>query len=188
MCLVEKPKYSYSTLDELKKIEKTDEFSDALNVVFDRIKNKSSVEEGIICEELNFWQQQAVKNSNSKIVSVISGPPGTGKSFTIANLAAEKVSKGQSVLVSSKNAKALEVIENNLGINNLSVNPSKNKNLSHLKDFLKHILSRGYKPKNITFDRRNKDKTTVHSNAQKLKVLEKEVEDTFELEIQLLFY
>lgn len=110
---------------------------------------------GIICEELNTSQHQAIVNSNEKIISVISGPPGTGKSFTIANIAAEKVSKGQSVLISSKNKEALAVIESKigsqLGISNLCVNPSEDKNFTGLKAHLSHILGRKFIRKNIDF-------------------------------------
>ena len=71
LCLVEKPKYSFSTLDELTKMEKSDNFSAPVNVIFDRLKNNTQNQKGIICEELNFWQQQAIENSHSKIVSKI---------------------------------------------------------------------------------------------------------------------
>jgi len=190
LCLVEKPKFSFSTLNELKRMEKINSFSAPLKVIFKNTDNTSIDKEGIICEELNFWQQQAVGNSNSKTVSVISGPPGTGKSFTIANLAAEKVSKGQTVLISSKNNEALEVIsskiKDNLGIDNLTVNPSKHNNLSDLKHHLQFILGRSYQNKNISFNRIDKDKIMVKANAEKLKDLEVHVENTFELEKKIL--
>ncbi|MFK8044125.1 MAG: AAA domain-containing protein [Crocinitomicaceae bacterium] len=190
LCLVEKEKYAYSTLDELKLIEQGDSFSAALSTVFKKRVNTDSSEKGIVCEELNFWQQQAIDNSNQKTVSVISGPPGTGKSYTIANIAAEKVSKGQSVLISSKNGEALEVIENkiknDLQLENLAVNPSKNKNLASLKDYLKFILGRSYKKSEILPFDVNTDKRNISKNIEHTALLEKEMATVFEGEKAIL--
>ncbi|MDW3649520.1 MAG: AAA domain-containing protein [Bacteroidia bacterium] len=44
----------------------------------------------------------------------VQGPPGTGKSHTIANLTSHFVAEGKSILIVSKNAKALEVIREKL--------------------------------------------------------------------------
>lgn len=183
LCLVEENKFSYNTLGELKTLEKEDTYSSAINVVFGRQKNSDRIEEGIVCEELNESQKRALQNSNSKIVSVISGPPGTGKSYTIANLAAEKVSKGQSVLISSKNAEALAVIESkikeNLNIDNITVNPTENPNLSSLKKHLKFILSREFKAPRV-LDREAKiDKSKVDDLVSETDLIKTEIEDQF---------
>ena len=186
LCLVEETKFSYSTLGELRQLENEASYSTALNVVFNKIKNKHSVEEGIVCEELNESQKHALENSNSKIVSVISGPPGTGKSYTIANLAAEKVSKGQSVLISSKNSEALAVIESkikdSLSIENLTVNPSDNSNLSSLKKYLKYILSREFKAEKYQNSNNNIDEYKVNESLRENESIETEIEKQFVIE------
>ena len=53
----------------------------------------------------------------------VKGPPGTGKSHTIANLISHFVSEGKSILVVSHNAKALSVLRDKLpkGIQDLAV-------------------------------------------------------------------
>lgn len=53
----------------------------------------------------------------------VKGPPGTGKSHTIANLISDFVSEGKSILVVSHNAKALSVLKDKLprGIQDLAV-------------------------------------------------------------------
>ncbi|MDE3182013.1 MAG: AAA family ATPase [Bacteroidota bacterium] len=53
----------------------------------------------------------------------VKGPPGTGKSHTIANLVSHFVAQGKSILVVSQNSKALSVIKDKLpkGIQNLSI-------------------------------------------------------------------
>lgn len=155
LAIVEKENNSFTTLDELNKIQKSADLSAPLTVLFNGLANQSEEKTGIICEELNSSQYNAIINSNEKIVSVVSGPPGTGKSFTIANLAAEKVSKGKSILITSKNKEALDVIEekikDQLGIKNLCVNPSQDKNFAWMKDHLDFVLGRRYKRKTINF-------------------------------------
>ncbi|MBR6722488.1 DUF4011 domain-containing protein [bacterium] len=65
-------------------------------------------------------QQQAIafvkKNNNL----VIEGPPGTGKSQTIANIIAELLSQGKKVLFVSQKIAALEVVQNRLEANGLA--------------------------------------------------------------------
>ncbi len=147
--IVERKNDSYTTLEELKELEKTSDYSAPLNVIFNGTENTFSEKRGILCEELNTSQDIAITNGNEKIVSVVSGPPGTGKSFTISNIAAEKVSKGQSVLITSKNKEALEVIDEKineqLGIEGLCVNPTRDNRFIGLKKHLDFLLGRKYK-------------------------------------------
>ena len=59
-------------------------------------------------------QLNVVKNiENSKLVSVF-GPPGTGKSQTIVNLAAHLIANGKTVLVASRMDKAVDVVAERL--------------------------------------------------------------------------
>ena len=59
-------------------------------------------------------QLNVVKNvENAKLVSVF-GPPGTGKSQTIVNLAAHLISNGKTVLVASRMDKAVDVVAERL--------------------------------------------------------------------------
>ena len=55
----------------------------------------------------------AIKAENAQLM-VVQGPPGTGKSQTIVNLACHLISQGKTVLISSHQSKALEVITKNL--------------------------------------------------------------------------
>jgi len=80
----------------------------------------------------------------------IQGPPGTGKSHTIANIAAHHVAQGKSILIVSKNAKALNVIRNKLPrtLRALAVSwIESDQNIEQLKyaiDALKEHLGRSY--------------------------------------------
>jgi superfamily I DNA and/or RNA helicase len=60
---------------------------------------------------LNPEQEKAIENAFSNDISVITGPPGTGKSQIIASFIINASINGQSVLVASKNNKAVDVIE-----------------------------------------------------------------------------
>ncbi len=85
----------------------------------------------------------------------IQGPPGTGKSHTIANIASHYVAQGKSILIVSKNAKALEVIRNKLPdtLKPLAVSwMESDNNIEQLKyaiDALKDHLSRPYSQKEV---------------------------------------
>jgi len=55
-------------------------------------------------------QLYAIQNALSSSVSVITGPPGTGKSQTIASIVSSTLMSGGSVLFSSKNHQALDAV------------------------------------------------------------------------------
>lgn len=65
-------------------------------------------------------QQQAIQVVKENNNLVIEGPPGTGKSQTIANIIAELLSQGKKVLFVSQKVAALEVVKNRLDRNGLS--------------------------------------------------------------------
>ena len=59
-------------------------------------------------------QRQCIKATLDGRSFVMDGPPGTGKSQTIANLIAELISRGQTVLFVSEKAAALDVVQSRL--------------------------------------------------------------------------
>lgn len=64
---------------------------------------------------LNLEQIQAVENAMSAPLSVVTGPPGTGKSQAIVAMAATALWNGQSVVLASRNHQALDAVEERLG-------------------------------------------------------------------------
>jgi very-short-patch-repair endonuclease len=62
----------------------------------------------------NEQQRRVIRAAEHCGVVLVSGPPGTGKSQTIANLVCHLVARGQRVLVSSQKDKALEVVSEKL--------------------------------------------------------------------------
>ncbi|CAL2103779.1 AAA domain-containing protein [Tenacibaculum sp. 190130A14a] len=63
---------------------------------------------------LNSAQERIVQNASNYDKSVIFGPPGTGKTYTINAIAQDYVSKGKSVLIVTKTAQALQVVSDKL--------------------------------------------------------------------------
>lgn len=59
---------------------------------------------------LNHAQQQAVHESLHNPLTVITGPPGTGKSQVVLNIIANAVIESKTVLFASKNNKAVDVV------------------------------------------------------------------------------
>lgn len=63
---------------------------------------------------INAEQYEAVKSSMDHPLTVVTGPPGTGKSQAIVAMAASALQAGQTVLVASKNHQALDAVEERL--------------------------------------------------------------------------
>lgn len=70
---------------------------------------------------LNSEQRQAILHSLENPLTIITGPPGTGKSQVVTNLLINATWQGKKVLFASKNNKAVDVVE--IRINNLSKRP-----------------------------------------------------------------
>jgi very-short-patch-repair endonuclease len=64
---------------------------------------------------LNKEQLRAVRGACEAPLTVVTGPPGTGKSQAIVSMAASILAAGGSVLVASKNHQALDAVEDRLG-------------------------------------------------------------------------
>jgi very-short-patch-repair endonuclease len=60
---------------------------------------------------LNGEQRQAVRQALSNPLTVITGPPGTGKSQVVASILVNAARRGKTVLFASKNNKAVDLVE-----------------------------------------------------------------------------
>ncbi len=63
---------------------------------------------------LSTAQKKAMDNAANHALSLMIGPPGTGKSFTIACIALSEFMQGKSVLIVSQNQHAVDVVRNKL--------------------------------------------------------------------------
>ena len=125
----EKSPFTLGLENELSELSKLDKNEYKGTALYDWINLSSSV--GNIKEEisdnilevlpLNSEQEQAVRTSLSSNVTIVTGPPGTGKSQVVTDLLVNAIWKGQNVLFTSKNNKAVDVVEARL--NNLSTRP-----------------------------------------------------------------
>lgn len=105
------------------------------------IKNTSKEVEdfGITPAILSAAQQHAVENASKYDVSMLIGPPGTGKSFTIAALAVEQISRNKTVLIVSRNDEAVDVvkrkIEKQLKIKKVCIRAGKAEHRNQFREF-----------------------------------------------------
>jgi hypothetical protein len=134
MALVRRPQEARGVLTELQVMGNTGETSSPLAAIFSedapapsrgriRGKPKSALPEPVheappedpdrplLCgAELSFAQIKVLRRSEYRPLTLVIGPPGTGKSFTIAQLILDAVARGQTVLLSSKMNKAVDVV------------------------------------------------------------------------------
>lgn len=93
---------------------------------------------------LNPEQKNAVARSLESPLTIITGPPGTGKSQVVSSILMNAAHQGQRVLFASKNNKAVDVVEarvNSLGPRPLLLRLGANAYQDRVVDFLNSILS-----------------------------------------------
>jgi very-short-patch-repair endonuclease len=111
----EKSKYTVGLEKDLKDLSKIPEDNyqnSALgNWINDSIGD-STISDKVLIEPipLNEEQREAILKGLSSHLTVVTGPPGTGKSQVVASLIVNAVYQGQTVLFSSKNNKAVDVV------------------------------------------------------------------------------
>ncbi|MDC7222422.1 MAG: AAA domain-containing protein [Spirochaetales bacterium] len=115
--LVDRSLSSRGIIDELDRMEKFDRVSLPLRLLeqdqADFLPGKPADcrnVPGLLSES----QQTIIEQSALQGLSVLVGPPGTGKSYTIAALALERFMQNETVLIVSKNESAVDVIAEKL--------------------------------------------------------------------------
>lgn len=99
---------------------------------------------------MNLEQSDAVKSALTSDLTVITGPPGTGKSQVVTNLLINAVWYGKKVLFASKNNKAVDVVEvraNNLGPHSFLLRTGSFKYSNKILEYLITVLSDKITPK-----------------------------------------
>ncbi len=145
--IVKKSTETLGIINELTKMAEGKYFSKPLASIFGKQKSYYYRAEapGKIPSVLNSAQQKILESVSQFPFSLIIGPPGTGKSYTIANMAIEQMSKGKSVLICSKTDEAVDIIadkiENQLNIKNVVVRAGRKEYLKELKIKLQNILN-----------------------------------------------
>jgi len=154
--LVEKPKKSKGVINELEELSQrkhtstsvlTRMFSGELSKI-QKTANKEENKHIIVPASLSTRQEKIIHSARQSDFSVVIGPPGTGKSFSIAALAIQAMHEGKKVLIASKNEQACQVvhnkIRNDIGIKNVAVNASKARFRMTVATRLRNIISGMY--------------------------------------------
>jgi very-short-patch-repair endonuclease len=92
---------------------------------------------------LNTEQRQAVRSALHQKLTVVTGPPGTGKSQVVTALLVNAAWRGKRVLFASKNHKAVDVVEhrvNGLGPRPILLRLGGNELQERLADYLSKVL------------------------------------------------
>jgi len=117
LCLLSRCSLANSIYSDYSALEKkhltNDSINELLNVKSGKSKTTKSGELYLI-NNVDYAQEQVVRNVNEKGNMVIYGPPGTGKSQTIVNVISDAICKNKKVLVVSQKKAALEVVFNRL--------------------------------------------------------------------------
>jgi very-short-patch-repair endonuclease len=93
---------------------------------------------------LNSEQRVAVRQALTNQLTVLTGPPGTGKSQVVASILVNAAFQGQTVLFASKNNKAVDVVEsrvNALGPRPILLRLGANKYQTAVAQYLANLLS-----------------------------------------------
>jgi len=118
MLLAERSKSSRGIIDELNAIAEEGSISTSLEHLLQQEISSSSRPRKCYLDNvpglLSLAQQKALINAANKDFSLLVGPPGTGKSYTIACMVLESFMQGESVLVVSQNEFAVDVIQEKL--------------------------------------------------------------------------
>ncbi|HEX5159165.1 MAG TPA: AAA domain-containing protein [Ktedonobacterales bacterium] len=122
MALVRRPQEARGVLTELQMMAGRGDMSAPLAAIFtDAARAERAPVTGMLPEveierpilsgaELSNAQTRVLRQSERRPLTLVIGPPGTGKSFTIAQIILDAVARGQTVLLSSKMNKAVDVV------------------------------------------------------------------------------
>lgn len=117
LCLLSRCSLANSIYSDYSALEKKHLTNDSINELLNARADKNKIKK---CNDLylinnvDYAQEQVVRNVNEKGNMVIYGPPGTGKSQTIVNVISDAICKNKRVLVVSQKKAALEVVYNRL--------------------------------------------------------------------------
>ncbi|BDD05172.1 DEAD/DEAH box helicase [Aureibacter tunicatorum] len=180
--LLDKSKSTLKVVNDLNEIINKGTFNTSLNNLLQGNANENEFQESLYKSRLNTEQAKALENAYRFDNSVIVGPPGTGKSYTITSIISDLVANNQSVLVVSKTKQAVEVLRSML------IDDFK------LKDYLIHTTGTQYKASLkakirkylsgiLSKTRHNLDEKKIKNQYLKLQKLENSFEELVDNEL-----
>ncbi|QDV22462.1 AAA domain-containing protein [Aureliella helgolandensis] len=140
-------------LSELSAASRRRELSPPLNAIFTEEaipSNPRPSHRPLAPTVLSAAQRQALANAASQPLSIIVGPPGTGKSHTISAIVLDHLARNESVLVASKMDQAVDVvtqkIEDLLGPHDAVVRGGRKRHMRQMTSTLDNLLSGIHSP------------------------------------------
>ncbi len=115
MMLASRPNEAKGVLTELQILGQFGDASTPLRAVFDpdSLTTPQVVDDDpsvFAAAEISLAQQEVIRHARRRPLTLVIGPPGTGKSFTTAQLVLDAVARGKTVLITSKMNKAVDVV------------------------------------------------------------------------------
>ncbi|MEW7280052.1 AAA domain-containing protein [Aquimarina sp. 2201CG1-2-11] len=181
--IIEKSKSNRDVLHEIEEIKEGHLFNELLHSLFSRnkkINGKTSKKNKAIYVPSNLSESQLdiIHSTKNNDITVVVGPPGTGKSYTIASLAIDLVYHNKSVLICSKSDQAVDVLQekivHDLGVKGLSIRAGSGRNYkSKLKKKIESVLnSRSVKGGDFYIPQKQKE---IENADRKIKEIEGEI-------------
>jgi len=136
---------SVKVVTDLDNIAKQNVFNSALDELINQTNQESENSSSYLEHRLNKDQTDALSSAQKFKNSIIIGPPGTGKSYTISSIAIDAILNNKSVLIVSKTKQSVEVIRQMLlddfNIKEYLVHTTGNRYKVSLKALVKRKLS-----------------------------------------------
>jgi very-short-patch-repair endonuclease len=165
--LSERPMYTMGLENELRNLSNlslTDLHNSSLAkwIGYNKGSSVESLESALIEPiPLNSEQRDAVQRALAQPLTVITGPPGTGKSQVVSSILVNAAMQGTTVLFSSKNNKAVDVVEtrvNSLGQRPILLRLGARDLQERLSDYLTRLVSMKTEQEDVQiYDRAQKD-------------------------------
>ncbi|GAA3510501.1 DEAD/DEAH box helicase [Aquimarina addita] len=179
--IIEKSKSNRGVLNEIEEIKESHLYNECLRSVFsgNKIWTDTDIDRSepvYVPSNLSAPQLDIIQGVKSSDVSIVIGPPGTGKSYTIASLAIDMAYHNKSVLICSKSDQAVQVLQekiiHDLGIKGLSIRTGVGRSLkSVLKKKIESILHfKRHNKSNLDIERRKKDIDDVQERIKEIEV------------------
>jgi hypothetical protein len=116
MALVENPRSTRGVLFELSRLASSETVSPPLEAALggSTVGSRPAFALASIPAVLSRAQKRVLEAAGRHPLTLVVGPPGTGKSYTVTALALEHLARGDSVLVACRTEQALDVVESKL--------------------------------------------------------------------------
>ena len=150
--VTERSPYTIGLESELSRLAQLDEDSYRETALYDWVHRNTasstelSINDAPLLEVLpmNSEQEQAIRHALNNKLTIVTGPPGTGKSQVVTNLLVNAAWNGKSVLFTSKNNKAVDVVEarvNSIGHRPIMLRIGGNQYAYHLSELISDLLA-----------------------------------------------